>query len=497
MFQPAARAMLITLAPIAVAVSPAAAQDRGRPLQPPKAPATPIVDSFPASAAGDGATTGGYNLSRWAEDWRGNKDPAKRKDVIDRLKYVEIAGDGDVYATFSGELRLRVNVTTNPGLLKTEAQRQDITRIVGGVDLHLGRHVRVFGELAHGGISGENLGSPAGNLRNDLAVQQLFLEAQGDVGGLDTGIRVGRQEFTDGPNLLTSARDNNALRFVLNGVRGYARGTAARIDLFDFNYTAYGPKGLGDDPRDRNTRFSGGVIGYAVPTTLFGKSKLYIDPFLYRLRAREEQWGTESGREERMFAGVRAWGDAGPVTIDWTVDHQFGTFDGRDIDAWQVFAAQTYKLGKAATAPRIGVHVDYGSGGGAFTGGKLSNASGLFGNNIYFSYGLFLTPTNFLGISPNFTINPVKPVRLTVEYQFTFRPSETDAVYRAAGTPYARTETVRGKEVGQVARLQAVWTMTPRLSTTLRLEHMQAGDALTRAGYGNSMFGAAWISYRF
>ncbi|MET0241607.1 MAG: hypothetical protein ABW184_17070, partial [Sphingobium sp.] len=35
-------------------------------------------EPYPAAAAGDGATTRGYNLSRWAEDWRVMRDPAKR-----------------------------------------------------------------------------------------------------------------------------------------------------------------------------------------------------------------------------------------------------------------------------------------------------------------------------------------------------------------------------------------------------------------------------------
>ncbi|MFD1949884.1 alginate export family protein [Sphingomonas arantia] len=474
-------------------VSAAAPGDRGEA----RAPATLIAEGYPANASGDGVTNNGYNLSRWAEDWRVYRDPAKRDDFLDSLKYVPITADGNIYATFSGELRLRMNLTTNPGLRKAEAQRQDINRIVGGVDLHLGPNLRVFGEVGHAGIDGQNLGTPAANLRNDFAVQQLFVEARGNIAGLDSGIRVGRQEFIDGSNLLTSARDNNTLRFVLNGVRAYARGKVARVDLFDFTYTRYGTEGLGDDPRDKDRRFSGAVVGYAVPTDLFGKSKLYLDPFVYRLRTREQVWGPTTAREERMFAGVHAWGDVGPVTIDWTVNHQFGTYDGRDIDAWQAFIAQTYKLGTSATAPRIGVHLDYGSGGGSYGTGKLKVASGLFGNNIYYSYGLFLTPQNFMGVAPNFTFNPIKPLRVTAEYQFAWRPSETDGVYRANGSAFAGTETVRGKEVGQVARLQAVWAITPRLSFTGRLEHLKAGDAFTRAGYRNSMFGAGWISFRF
>lgn len=156
-----------------VAVSPAMAQTVT-----PKAaaePASPASTAYPTSAAGDGNTVAGYNQSRWAEDWRKYCDPSKRDDFIDALKCVKLTEDGKSYVTFSGELRTRVNITTNPNLREVQQQRQDIARIVGGADFHLGDHFRVFGELGRAELQGINLGAPGGNLRNQLAVQQLFV----------------------------------------------------------------------------------------------------------------------------------------------------------------------------------------------------------------------------------------------------------------------------------------------------------------------------------
>ena len=108
-------------------------------------PATPTVTSYPPAAAGDGAAPGGYNLSRWGEDWRAMCDPAKRRDAVDALKCVKLDDDGDVYVTFSGEARARINHTTNPGLRDRRAQRQDIRRLVAGADLAVLEHRgRVF-----------------------------------------------------------------------------------------------------------------------------------------------------------------------------------------------------------------------------------------------------------------------------------------------------------------------------------------------------------------
>ena len=48
-----------------------------------------------------------------------------------------------------------------------------------------------------------------------------------------------------------------------------------------------------------------------------------------------------------------------------------------------------------------------------------------------------------------------------------------------------------------MARLQLVYTITPRLAFTGRYEHLIAGSALTKAGYKNSDFLAGWLSFRF
>ena len=457
--------------------------------------ANPTVTAFPAAAAGDGATTGGYNLSRWAEDWRVMRDPAKRDDPLDRLKFLPL--NDDIYLTLSGEARLRMNLTTNPNLREAPHQRQDITRIFAAADLHIGPHLRVFGELAHGGISGRNLGAPAASLRNDLVYQQYFVEGNFQVGGIAVGARYGRQEFTDGPNLLVSQRDNNTIRYTLNGIRGWARGGRLRVDLFDLKPTAYGDLGTDDDVIDPARRFSGATFGMALPTRWLGGSKLYLVPFVWRGRNDVGTWGGRIGPAERFYAGARLWGEAGPLTIDWSVNHQWGTFIDQDIDAWQLLFAQTYRIGSAKTAPRIGFHADYASGGGGYGGRKLRNAYAPFGNNIYYSYQLFLTPSNLIAFAPNVTVSPFEKLRVTAEYQLAWRDSTTDAVYRANGQPFAGTQNVRDSKIADVARLQAVWSITPRLSFTGRYEHLAAGPSLTGAGFRSSDFLAGWLSFRF
>lgn len=459
--------------------------------------ASPADSDYPAIAAGDGATGRDYASSRWAEDWRKMADPAKRNDPLDRLKFLPLDSDGEVYLTLSGELRLRVNHTTNPNLRERRAQRQDINRIVAGADLHIGPHFRAYGELAHGGIAGVELGTVPANLRNDLVVQQAFVEGNAEIEDVTIGARYGRQEFSDGLNLLVVQRDNNTIRFALNGIRGWARGSHVRADLYDFKFTRFGQGGVSDDRTDDRNRFSGVTVGTVLPTDLLGGSKLFFDPFYWRLRRSEATWGSTAVDERRHYVGARLWGDVGPLTLDWTVNHQGGDYDDRPIDAWQGFFAQTYRIRKGASAPRIGFHADYATGGGSYNGGTLRAATAPFGNNIYYSYQLFLTPTNLIAIAPNVSATVLPKVRLTAEYQWAWRENTSDAVYRANGSAFAGTQAVDAARIAESIRLQAVWTISPRVSFTGRYEHLQAGPSLTRAGYRSSDFFAGWLSFRF
>ncbi len=475
-------------APTAAPAPAAQIADRGN--------ARPAAQEYPSAGVGDGVTAGGYNQSRWAEDWTKYRDPKKRDDVLDRLKYIPIGGD-DVYLTLSGEFRYRVNLTTNPNLRDREAQRQDINRIVGGADLHLGDHVRLYGELAHAGMSGRNLGAKAGQLHNDLVVQQSFADVTGTLGGVDLGIRYGRQTFADGPNLMVVPRDNNTIFFVYNGVRAWARGKTLRGDVFDFKTTRLGVGGTGDDIVDDNRRFSGGTAGVVLPKTLLGGSNLYFDPFLWRLRNSNAMWGTRTTEEVRKFYGLHLYGDAGPFNIDWTVNYQSGEFDNRPISAWLVLLQQTYKVGTSKTAPRVGFHFDYASGGGAYGNGTLRNSLAPFGNNIYYSYQLYSTPTNMIAVAPSVTFQPTPKLRVATEYQLSWRDSVNDAVYRANGQAFAGTQLGNARKIADTIRLQAIYAVSPRVSLTARYEHLIAGPALTDANYKSSDFLAGWISFRF
>lgn len=462
------------------------------------APGAAPAGSYPEAALGYGAKAGPrFYLARWAEDWSFLRDRSKRTGPFDALKFIPFDDGGDIYLTLSDEQRLRHDTITSPGLRAGRDTNAILLRNVVGADLHIGKNFRAYGELASGVQEGAYFGAVTPVQRNDLLVQQLFAEVKGNVGGMNAGIRVGRQDFQDGPIQLVSIQENPNIRITFDGVRAYATGRRARIGVFDLHYTRLGLDAF-DDPTDKSRRFSGVTGSVAVPTNAFGSSKLYVDPFFYYLRNRNQRWGATVAREERRFWGARLWGDIGPINVDVSANHQSGTYDGRAVSAYQIFAAQTFALGKPTpTATRIGWRADFGSGGGAFGTGTLHNASQLFGTAPYFSYGIFVGPTNYLDVAPTVSFTPLKDVRVLTELAFVWRNDEHDAVYSGVGNAYAGTQNVAGHDVAQLGRLNAVWSATPNLSFTLRAEYLRAGNVLTRAGYADSLFTGVWTTFRF
>lgn len=125
-----------------------------------------------------------------------------------------------MYVSLSNELRVRSNTITNPGLIPgSHSQQQYLLRAFFGADFHVGEHFRLYTELAHGSLDGRNEGTKTGTQENNAILQQVFFDVKGRIGSADTGLRVGRQVFVDGPTTLMALRDNTDIFVTFNGAR--------------------------------------------------------------------------------------------------------------------------------------------------------------------------------------------------------------------------------------------------------------------------------------
>ena len=445
---------------------------------------------YPAQANGDGSTHRAFSPQRWAEDWRPDIDKDHPDELLDRAKYLRIGPGPDTYLTLSGNVRLRADSVSNPDLERGPARVQLLRRVHLGADLHWGDHVRIYSEIAHGDVMGDRARESPGTFHNALALQQAFAEVGGEFGTLDAGVRFGRQEFTDGPAHLVSARDNNSVRLTMNGLRGWLRGRRVRIDLFEFRPTLYGRGGTGDDRSDPSRRFSGATLGI----TIGDDNDMFLEPFLWRDHNQRAAWGAERSESERYYGGARLWGKSGRLTFDWSANRQWGHFGARPIDAWQVSGWQALDIA-APPLLRFSIGFDYASGGASH--GRQQTADAPFGNGTYLSYGLFLTPSNLIAASAGVSGAPTSTLRISFDYRRAWKADDADAVYRAGGKVYAGTDRPTPRRIADIARLEAQWTLAPRAMIMMRVERLHAGSALRAAGHVGSSAVTGWLTLRF
>jgi hypothetical protein len=123
-----------------------------------------------------------YRRLRYEEDWSVLRDPSRRTESLDRLKYIPLTADGWAWLTLGGEIRERYEYTHNPvwGQDPQDERGVLLQRYTLFTDLHLGPDLRVFVELLSALADGRAGG--AGPVDEDqLDVQQAFIDLSFDL----------------------------------------------------------------------------------------------------------------------------------------------------------------------------------------------------------------------------------------------------------------------------------------------------------------------------
>ncbi|WP_165402927.1 alginate export family protein [Pseudoxanthomonas winnipegensis] len=448
---------------------------------------------YPLAAQGWGGKTGADTwMSRYVEDWTALRDPAKRTGVFDGLKYIPFNDSGDTYLSVSMEQRFRGDYYSAIGLREGAAsQSLWLYRAFLGADLHVGEHVRAFTELAHGGYDGRNVTSFPASQRDDAFLQQAFVDLTGKWGVAEVGVRVGRQDFQDGPQWLVTTRENSNTRVTFDGVRAWAIGADRRLDVFDYRYVDQ-RGGYFDDGTLSSKRFSGALAGFRLAGT-----GLYLEPFWFHARDDNKAWGGKVARETRDYFGMHFYGTHGALTFDTAAMYQTGDFGERDLRAYSAYSTFNWKLSGIGWAPQVGFHADLSSGGGAYGSGTLRNSSILFGSGPYHSWATWFGSTNYIAFAPMFQFAPSRTTSVQLQYQRMWRQSTDDAIYSGAGTAYAGTQRTDGRRIGDLLRLNATWKVSRYVAFTARAERFLAAAAMEDAGYGDATFFGGFMTFRF
>ncbi|WP_051535894.1 hypothetical protein [Asaia platycodi] len=230
-----------------------------------------------------------------------------------------------------------------------------------GADLHLGEHVRFFGQLVNGDAAGWGGYGYNATFRKRLDLQQGFVELRTRLAKAKTGLIIGRQQFLDAPSYILYNRETPDVPLAWNGVRGYAIWPRMRADVYDFVGTNITFNKMFHDRVDWSTRLHGLDVTWAPPSFALGSERIssFLDLFLIAFRvggssaALPYNKTTLSGTTARQNYGFRWYGGAPSFEFSVGGLYQGGSFELNRTGQNRTVSAYAFNaIAAIATPPR-------------------------------------------------------------------------------------------------------------------------------------------------
>lgn len=463
-----------------------------------------VFNANTGAAAGFG-TVAYYAVSRWAEDWSSLRDKRNRLDDMDALKYIPFNQEGDIYLSFSGNFRQHnfYDQRAGFGTTKKDPAYRNNFRWNLGADLHLGEHVRLYGELMSGQAAGVNYyGYAGGRWRSKLDAQQAFIEVRGKVLGATVGGMAGRMTFLDAPPYFTAGSVYPTLPYSWNGLRGYAFWKNFRVDGFYLTLTDNSPPIAFHDTVGWRSRLFGAYTSYALPKFSFlGKSsQVFIDSFYYGIilagsALPKPAGGSIAGSTHRDTPGMRVWGNAGPVEFSVGGMWQGGEFRAaksgptRPVSAYSINATLSWRFAKWAGHPAVGIQVDDVSGGNmnkSQTSSWGSFLSPYVPSAYYLDISTYIGQSNIIDVGPIATVSPTPNTTLLMKVPVVWRNSKQDAIY-ASGTAFYNLRP-HGAYTATMPQASFTWRATRHITLSIDGEYIFASKTMINAGASSGAF---------
>lgn len=464
-------------------------------------------------AAGFGPV-GRYGAAAWAEDWSYLRDKSKRTDIFDPLKFIALNDSRTIWLTLSGESRLRNWYEEAPFLGrsgKAQSGRFGVRNLLGA-DLHLGQHVRLFGQLINadaGGWRGYGYGS---TYRKRLDLQQAFAEVKGRVAGAKAGFMFGRQQFLDAPSYVLYNRETPNVPLSWNGGRVYAVWPRIRIDAYDFVQTKTDNSLMFHNTEDYGTRLYGGNTTMIVPAFSIGGERVHSFLDLFYLRYRYSSGLSAVPTASRIFKGASSRGNLGfrwygtSASIEYSVGalYQNGTFQyagterKSSVRAWAVNTIIGYRHTPSSWHPFLGVQADVYSGGSDGRNGTIHTYMAPFNPQTnYLDTTTYVSPSNLVSISPVISVTPWKGfASLKLKAPFMWRQNANGAIWSSSG-PYTFSRPYRGGYVGVVPQASLTLQLNHHLTWQIYGARFMTSRSLNAAGAQSGSYAQSNVTFRF
>ncbi len=407
------------------------------------------------------------------------RNPENRHGFPGAFKFIPLTEGEQVFLSLGGEIRQRYEYTHNP---RFGAGLQDeagvwLQRYTLHGDLHLGPHVRLFGQLSSALEIGR-AGGPSPVDENALALQNAFVDLKLPLGSdVDLTLRGGRQELQFGSGRLVDVREGPNVRRTFDAARATIELPGWRVDALVARPQLPRP-GVFDDEANDGQALWGVYAANGTGWLPFGALDLYYLGFKDDAGAFVQ--GT--ARERRHSIGARFHGKERGWDWNWEAIYQFGSFGDGRISAWTIASETGFTFAGRPWRPRIALSANVASGDSDPNDADLGTFNPLFPRGNYFSEAAVLGPRNFFNLHPFVTVRPTEAWSLTADVNFFWRLDTNDGVYAPAGQIIRRPSGSTARFVGSAVSLTSEFALAANFAITAIYTHFFSGDFIRATG---------------
>jgi hypothetical protein len=440
------------------------------------------------------------SAGRFNEDWSSLRgvDLGATDDVWDRLKFIPLSPDQNVWLTIGGQVRERGEYFRHFLFGASEPEDSDgylLSRFRLSADLHVSQYFRMFAE----GRSAFALDRDLAGGRTTAYVDELdlmngFADIMIPVGQkANVTLRGGRQELIFGSQRLVGPGD-------FTQVPRAFEGGAAIAQIADWTITPFWAQSVVVD-QYRFNKSTSDLQLFGV----FGTGPLHVLPAnldLYWLDAanRTATFNGTVGRERRHTLGGRVWGKVAATGLDFEVEGaaQFGTVGRGEIAASMFTTVLGYTLPIQQLSPRVYLELDYASGDDS-RGGDVGTFNPLYPNNhSYLGYIDYIGRQNIISPNAGISISPIQGLTLSLQQYFFWRASDQDALYNKSGAVLRPGNATTARYVGAETDVLATYNFTRHLQGYAGYSRFFTGEFIDKTGKDkDSDFYYVAIQYTF
>jgi len=422
-----------------------------------------------------------FKSSRFDENYAtGVSDSAK--NWYDKLKFSPLNKDKSIYISFGGEVRYQYFRFKNQDWGEAPIDKDGfiLSRLLGHLHFHAGKHWRAFVQLQSSLASGE-VETPSPIDQNPLEMHQGFIDFSSTINKDALVFRFGRQELSYGSQRLIAVREAPNNRQSFDAVKGMFSAKNVKLDVFYGYYVNAKPE-IFDDVFNRGTKLWG---AYAVinKLPLLGN----LDVYYLGIDKNAATFNEGKGKEQRHSLGGRLWRSSSPFQYDIESLYQFGKFNGNKIAAWTLSANLSYSFNNTYAKPKLGLKTEMISGDRKKGDGKLNTFNPLFPKGAYFGLAALIGPYNLIDAHPYLELSLNKKMAFAIDYDLFYRMSREDGLYAVNGRLIYPSSAGTSKKIGGQLGAEFSFTVSKYFSLRQELTWFMAGDFLKEAGPGKNI----------